>query len=380
MRVEIPFAIQLLVDDVGWWCGANRTDKGEPARSGINRNHTLEDYHALVNLGKALNIKPLAGLIMCEWDKENILRELPTATWMREDWDNSEFKDAPCEEAAHIFRDNPSFIEPAIHGIAHEYWHDKNACTRAEYHDMEHNMRPNADKHLEYFFRIYDEYDFGAKAEVVLTPVVRYRFGADGGKNFATVSKKFGIKSIATTFSIMPCEKDIDDQYFGIDDGIFVIDRGIYEIQPEGGSYCRMDCNPSYEIEGPCCGIHWSNMLHPQPERNMETIENWIKFLSRYNNTMDKMLARNKEECFTQLIYRRLASVSVEGKTVTFDLSGISKKYHPFLNECFTIRMDTDGMTSIEGGRVVQTKLNSNTAMRELKIKPEESKLILRLA
>ena len=87
--VSIPMPIQVVIDDVGWWSGHDGSKNQEPYRTGILRNHVPADYSAIVKLGKALNIRPQAAMVLCEWDKENILRELPTATWMGKNWDNS---------------------------------------------------------------------------------------------------------------------------------------------------------------------------------------------------------------------------------------------------------------------------------------------------
>ena len=98
--------IQVVIDDVGWWSGEDGSKKQEPYRTGINRNHVPADYRAIVELGKSLGIRPQAAMVLCEWDKENILRQLPTSTWMGEKWDNSKWVGPWMEEAAEIIRNN----------------------------------------------------------------------------------------------------------------------------------------------------------------------------------------------------------------------------------------------------------------------------------
>ena len=82
ITVKIPLPIQVVIDDVGWWSGKNGSKNQEPFRTGISRNHVPEDYQAIVSLGKALGMRPQAAMILCEWDRENILRKLPESTWM----------------------------------------------------------------------------------------------------------------------------------------------------------------------------------------------------------------------------------------------------------------------------------------------------------
>jgi hypothetical protein len=46
----------------------------------MSRDHAPEDYTALAQLGKKLHTKIPAGFVLCEWDKFNILRKLPSSS------------------------------------------------------------------------------------------------------------------------------------------------------------------------------------------------------------------------------------------------------------------------------------------------------------
>jgi hypothetical protein len=114
--------LQVVIDDVGWWSGNDGSMRQEPYRTGINRNHVPADYKAIVDLGRALDIRPQAALVLCEWDRENILKHLPTSTWMGSNWDNSKWVGPCLEEAAEIIRQNQEHMEITLHGLGHEYW------------------------------------------------------------------------------------------------------------------------------------------------------------------------------------------------------------------------------------------------------------------
>ncbi|MEN6302607.1 MAG: hypothetical protein ABFD96_07790, partial [Armatimonadia bacterium] len=118
-EANIPLAIQVVIDDVGWWCGADGHERGEPYRSGCVRDHVPADYAAIVELGKRLGMRPQAAMIMCEWDRQNILRDVPSATWQGRDWDNSRWVGPWLDEAAHIIRAGRAHFELTIHGIGH---------------------------------------------------------------------------------------------------------------------------------------------------------------------------------------------------------------------------------------------------------------------
>ena len=102
VTATIPLPIQVVIDDVGWWSGKDGSEYQEPYRTGINRNHVPADYQAIVELGKALGIRPQAATVLGEWDKQNILQKVPHSTWMGDRWDNSKWVGPWLEETAEI--------------------------------------------------------------------------------------------------------------------------------------------------------------------------------------------------------------------------------------------------------------------------------------
>jgi hypothetical protein len=127
----IPMPIQVVIDDVGWWSGEDGSKQQQPYRTGMQRNHVPADYAAIVELGRSLGIRPQAAMILCEWDKDNILGKLPTSTWMGKHWDNSNWVGPWLDEAADIIRQNREHFEVTLHGVGHEYWTGA-TFTRAE--------------------------------------------------------------------------------------------------------------------------------------------------------------------------------------------------------------------------------------------------------
>lgn len=71
IHLTIPMAIQLVIEDVGWWACSHPVGPNDPFRSGLHRRHHPLDYAALVHLAKALNMRPLLAFVACEWDRTN---------------------------------------------------------------------------------------------------------------------------------------------------------------------------------------------------------------------------------------------------------------------------------------------------------------------
>ena len=88
-RIFIPYGFLIVVDDVGWWCGYDQRYKNGPTRSGIERYHCIEDYKAIIEIGKSLNMRIKCGFVAGEWDRNNILAKVPNSNKHGSDWDNA---------------------------------------------------------------------------------------------------------------------------------------------------------------------------------------------------------------------------------------------------------------------------------------------------
>ena len=185
IAVAIPIALQLLIDDVGWWSGKDGGEHGEPARTGIQRDHVPEDYEAIALLGKKLAIRPQMAMCLCEWDRANILRELPDSTWMGTEWDNRRWVGPWLDKAAEIIRTNAAHLEFAMHGIGHLYWNEQGQMAGVEWFDgVKKASRPESQlrAHIEFYRRIMAQHDFGSIAlESFVAPCSLYGFGQGGG-------------------------------------------------------------------------------------------------------------------------------------------------------------------------------------------------------
>lgn len=340
VKVFIPMPIQLVIDDVGWWSGEDGSKKQEPYRTGINRNHVASDYQAIADLGRSLGIRPQAAFVLCEWDKDNILRELPTSTWMATSWDNSRWVGSWLEEAAEIIRNNENNFEITIHGIGHEYW-EGGSFTRAEWTDSKGQMRPQdqIELHLEYFEKLMNQNNLGSFPKSFVPAAFRHSFGASEGRDIslAEILEKRGVNYINTPFSSIYNKERIQYEYFGFDSGVMTIDRGNDEFP-----WLIFPADPSKELKGPTCGLHWPNMLHPDPERNQEVVERWVKYLKPYNEKPDMMLAPDSVAFQHQLGHHSLTIVQLEGNSIELDFTETDKIPGDIAKGELTIKIMTD--------------------------------------
>ena len=73
-EILIPHSLQITLDDVGWFNGADDRPNGGSAHTGIARRHCAEDYAAINELGRRLNMRINCAFTVGEWDPGNRLR------------------------------------------------------------------------------------------------------------------------------------------------------------------------------------------------------------------------------------------------------------------------------------------------------------------
>jgi hypothetical protein len=340
LNVTIPMPIQIVIDDVGWWSGEDGNERQEPYRTGIRRNHVPADYQAIVDLGLKLGVRPQAATILCEWDRENILRNLPTSTWMREKWDNSKWVGAWLDEAADIIRNNQKHYELTLHGVGHEYWQDEN-MTRAEWADSSGQMRPldQVELHLDYFEKLLDQNQLGPFPTFFVPTAFLHGFGLTGEHkiSMAGVIKKRGINYINTPFNNMYNAEGAQFGLFGIDSGVITVDRGedLLDWDVFGGK-------PSGVLTGPTCGLHWPNLLHADPSRNSEIVDAWVKLLKPYNDKPETLLAKNSSSFRNQLVHHVCTKVQIREGKIDIDFRETNKLNDQLSNNQLTVKIESE--------------------------------------
>ncbi len=299
MDAVIPIAIQVVIDDVGWWSGSDGSEYNEPYRTGIDRDHVVEDYEAIASLGRKLNMKPQAAMILGEWDTTHSLKSLPTAQWMGENWHNP-WPIEPMEQAADVLRRNREHLEITLHGIGHEYWHpeDDHRFTRAEWSDREGNARPHDHVMgvLDAYTRLLDQHGLGPFPTSFVPCAFAHGFDSDLAKWLGAA----GIRHLSTPFRILFNRDATQDELFGVEHGVLTIDRGT-----DGINWHVIAPEPDFEVVGPVVGTHWPNILHVDPAHNDEVVDRWVAMLKPYDDRLDTMLAPDTATCWTQLVYHR---------------------------------------------------------------------------
>lgn len=226
MKISIPMPLQIVIEDVGWWSGTDGSRMNQPFRTAMNRRHVPEDYDAIVSLGRKLGMRPQAAFVACEWDRENILKQVPTATWMGEAWDNRLNVGPWLDRAADIIRTGREHIELALHGVGHEYWAD-GRLSRSEFHTRDGEMRCRRDieRHLDCFERILGQNGLGSFPESFVPPALNHSFG-NGDDGFQNILAGFGGKFVTTIFKRAAFHSPAQYERLAWESGVTLVERG----------------------------------------------------------------------------------------------------------------------------------------------------------
>lgn len=106
--------------------------------------------------------------------------------------------------------------------------------------------------------------------------------------------------------------------------------------------YRRRSGIPSAKLTGPTCGMHWPNILHPDPERNSEIVERWVNYLKPYNQKHDMMLAGDSIEFQHQLAHHTLTQIKADRNSIGLDFTETDKLPGTVGKGAFTIKIITD--------------------------------------
>lgn len=313
--VSLPMPIFLVVEDVGWWQGRDGSAGNEPYRNGFPRRHCLTDYQALARLAKRLKMRIAIGMVLGEWDRRQLLRDVVGATWMGAAWDNRENCGPWLDEAARFLGDNTDWLEIACHGLCHEFWR-KGRMERSEFHDTGGRMRPRAivRSHLDAFARLLEDYNLPGFPRIFLPPALLHSFG-DGADSMQAILQDYGVRYVVTRFT--RAHKYTEPLYEKItwECGVGLLERGLAPV-PWHAAAAR----PTWDCGNPILALHWGNLLHPDPEKNFAVVDSWADMLENRANSLDYVLVPDFASCWSQTAAWQLAQLTAGEGRIRIDL------------------------------------------------------------
>lgn len=331
----IPAALQLMLDDIGWFQGRDDRAMEQPSRTGMPRRHVLADYIATNEIGKAVNMKIATPFCIGEWDKYNILRRIPYSCKEGENWDSSGILDL--SEAAEIrdYLNSAEYIELGYHGLLHDFWYAGRRVSGQEFFPPAGLVPPNGPNdpedfvpaegltpqsprelapewlircHLDAYREIYQSWGFTQELRYFVSP----SGGRDSGKDdtFASILKDYGVRYWNN--SGLPC----------------TVRCGIYMncCQSDLAPWEAYDLDPAFlpDIAPENAGFlggHWVNLLRYHPQNALERVGAWSDYLNRQAETFGIILSRDVAFASHQLLYKNYSIVTEANGRICIDLT-----------------------------------------------------------
>ena len=320
LSITIPMPFLISIEDVGWWKGTDGSALNQPFRTGMPRDHVPEDYLALAEFGRMMDMRVLAGFVLGEWDRGHILRQLPSSTWMGKNWTAPSVDLDQKIKAAEIIKNAENHIELALHGLGHEFW-DQGVMQRSEFHDAGCKMRDPDEirKHLSFFFKIMDQYGFGSRPKTFIPPALKHSFG-DPDKGIQKILAEFGIESVTLMFSKARLYSRPQAGKAGWENDVLLVDRGESEIP-----WNRAAAEPEFKFDRPVMALHWANILHPDPGKNLRVIQKWADYLKTGCTKRGMLPVRDSNACFTQYCHYLMSDIKKADDGFSLDIRWMDK-------------------------------------------------------
>lgn len=317
--IIIPEPLQIVMDDLGWFCGKDGREKMEPARTGITRRHCSLDYEIVNEIGRRLGMKINCAFVMGEWDSDNRLKNIPGLSPYGTNWDNASYFDK--EEAKRCVEviNSSEFIDIAIHGLHHTYYVDGYDYNNSDYY---HKKNDKWDYIPESEIRArldacYDLMEYnGFKKNINSFVPPSFRYATD---HLSKILKDYNIKYISTIFDMVFNRNDLS--IVEIEDEIIVLDRNNNMIP-----WYEMETNldRATVVRG-IFGCHWANVCHKNPKENYKLADSWVNYFERCKKTFGIILSESIAFCATQSVYKKYSMISENNEEFVIDLNNIPR-------------------------------------------------------
>ena len=347
-KIKIPVALQLIVDDVGWHNGEDERPRGGSARSGLPRMHQPEDYRALNAIGEGLNMKIVCSLVLGDWDKDNLLRGVPHVTNDPEGWDRASAIDMDYAKRCFEALDGAEYLDYAIHGLMHGYFVGNKLLAGTQYYPCRYDEEKQCyttertplpeeefENQVRLFLEIYKSWGFTKKIENFVSTSGTVGTYEDN-RGFAAILQKYGVKYWSNSWAAEKTEK------VAVKEGVICLKEfGImpwnaYDVDPE---YLELAIKEDEPLPALGYGVHWTNFLRYNYQKNMERVPAWIDYFKRQAECFGVMLSRDNGFAASQALYYRFAQMEMGDGKCTIDLEQVDAQKTAGLTNQFYISL-----------------------------------------
>jgi hypothetical protein len=362
-NIKIPLSFILEIDDVGWDDGRDLRLSGKASRSGLPRNHALEDYEFIEKLANATGKTVSVALVMGDFDKDNYLRGKVGFTHDPYGWDRASSINLENTEK-YVQTLERANIEYLLHGVLHgRYDEEGRLINEREFllikkkGDSYEAYLPSVEEfnyRLDVFYKLYEAIGMKKNIKAFVMPCGIDNASYETVKTMARELYKRGIRYWPDSFNFPEFTPPLM-----VVEGVALFRWGRNAVNMPWNAY---DIDPDtlapFFVEGSpknsCLhGSHWTNFLRFNPKKNIENLPLWVNFYKTQGEVYGSMLGKDLAEAVNQLFYYTFSKMSENGDTLTFDLSEVEKnKLDCHKNEFFISFLHGTEPKSCVGGEI----------------------------
>lgn len=314
--INIPQPIIIDIDDVGWKRGWGTDQTGGPFRLGlpVGRMMVFEDYEVIKYISDAVGVRIRCLFIMAEFDRSNICSKYPTTTQDGSDWDNTSLVSDEDFTIMNFVKENAGAIEFGLHGVSHEHWDaDSHIRTRAEWANTTNLPYTGwpievVQGHMQCFKELIDQYKF-TFPKSVRTAAAGYYYNPDDKFDSGGLMSSWGIK-----YAALPPGQE------------YLPNHGLMVIERTGGvQWDDINRAPTSYPSSDVVTSHWPNFIDLDPAKNHEAGDKWIIWYNKIKDDPARYAAKNTAQAYSQFLYRKYSTISINSSTITIDNSKMPK-------------------------------------------------------
>jgi hypothetical protein len=266
---------------------------------------------------------------------------MPHATNNEAGWDMASKIDyAEAERCLDVINKAEHF-ELAFHGLMHGYWENGISVADSEFsHPISldyktkyapHNFYEPVDgdyfeSHIEAFFEIYEDWGFSQKIRSFTSPSGVYGT-VDANLALVQMMKKHGMSYWANAWGAIKHAHEAIDGVIFLNKAYTKYNHphwAAYGIDPEQLADYTFETN-NLEVGGEQAiyGLHWPNVLYFNPNRNLECVKPWGRFMRRQAEIFGVMLSKDTAFAASQGVYRRYAAMEATKDGLAIDLTAV---------------------------------------------------------
>ena len=178
-----------------------------------------------------------------------------------------------------------------------------------------------------------EQYHLAPPPNTFIPPALKHSFG-NGEEGFQKLLSEFGISSVTTRFDKARQFSRPLHPHITWESKVLLVDRG-----QAACAWNETACEPVFAFDRPFLTLHWANILHHDPRKNLDIVRKWADFLRDGAARHGLILAADMRSCLTQYLHRVFSTIHAESGEISIDLGWKHSLPHHLIDHSFLVEL-----------------------------------------